>query len=43
MMYNPAGYDPNGFSTPDLGDPRRQEKLPGGYATQGQARQRPLR
>ena len=21
----------------DLGDPRRQEKLPGGYATQGQA------
>ena len=37
MMYNPAGYDPSGFSTPDLGDPRRQEKLPGGYATQGQA------
>ena len=36
-MYNPAGYDPSGFSTPDLGDPRRQEKLPGGYATQGQA------
>lgn len=37
MMYNSAGYDPSGLSTPDLGDPRRQEKLPGGYATQGQA------
>ena len=37
MMYNPAGYDPSGFSTPDLGDPRRQEKPPGGYATHGQA------
>jgi len=38
MMYNPAGYDPSGFGVgPDLGDPRRQEKLPGGYATQGQA------
>ncbi|MFZ9617843.1 MAG: hypothetical protein ACO29Y_05965 [Holophagaceae bacterium] len=36
-MYNPAAYDPSGFSTPDLGDPRRQEKLPGGYATQGQS------
>ena len=37
-MYNPAGYDPSGFGVgPDLGDPRRQEKLPGGYATQGQA------
>jgi hypothetical protein len=31
MMYNPAGYDPSGFGVgPDLGDPRRQEKLPGG-------------
>jgi len=38
MIYNPAGYDPSGFGVgPDLGDPRRQEKLPGGYATQGQA------
>ena len=38
MMYNPAGYDPSGFGVgPDLGDPRRQEKLPGSYATQGQA------
>lgn len=38
MTYNPSGYDPSGFGVgPDLGDPRRQEKLPGGYATQGQA------
>ena len=37
MMYNPVGYDLSGFSTPDLGDPRRQENLPGSYATQGQA------
>ena len=38
MIYNPAGYDPSGFGVgPDLGDPRRQDKLPGGYATQGQA------
>tara|TARA_B100000085_G_scaffold58053_1_gene50901 strand:- start:651 stop:1064 length:414 start_codon:yes stop_codon:yes gene_type:complete len=38
MMYNPAGFDPQGLDmNADLGDPRRQEKLPGGYATQGQA------
>ena len=37
-MYNHAGFDPQGLDmTADLGDPRRQEKLPGGYATQGQA------
>ena len=40
MTYNPFG---GGFNSSylnmatDLGDPRRQEKLPGGYATQGQA------
>ena len=33
-----AGFDPSGLGMPeDLGDPRRQSKLPGGYATQGQA------
>jgi hypothetical protein len=33
-----AGFDPTGLSMAhDLGDPRRQEGLPGGYATQGQA------
>jgi hypothetical protein len=38
MMYNTAGFDPQGLDmNADLGDPRRQEKLPGGYATQGQA------
>ena len=38
MMYNPAGFDPQGLDmNADLGDPRRQEKLPGSYATQGQA------
>jgi hypothetical protein len=38
MMYNSAGFDPQGLDmNADLGDPRRQEKLPGGYATQGQA------
>tara|TARA_A100001515_G_scaffold29828_1_gene23258 strand:- start:453 stop:863 length:411 start_codon:yes stop_codon:yes gene_type:complete len=37
-MYNPAGFNPQGLDmNADLGDPRRQEKLPGGYATQGQA------
>jgi len=37
-MYNHAGFDPQGLDmNADLGDPRRQEKLPGGYATQGQA------
>ena len=37
-MYNPAGFDAQGLDmNSDLGDPRRQEKLPGGYATQGQA------
>ena len=34
---NGAGFDPSGFDMTDLGDPRRQSKLPGGYATQGQA------
>ena len=38
MMYNPAGFNPQGLDmNADLGDPRRQEKLPGGYAAQGQA------
>ena len=32
-----AGFDPAGLDMQDLGDPRRQEGLPGGYATQGQA------
>ena len=33
-----AGFDPSGLGMPeDLGDPRRQSKLPGGYATQGQS------
>ena len=31
------GFDPAGLDMADLGDPRRQEGLPGGYATQGQA------
>jgi len=31
------GFDPAGLSMDNLGDPRRQEGLPGGYATQGQA------
>jgi len=31
------GFDPAGLNMDDLGDPRRQEGLPGGYATQGQA------
>tara|TARA_B100001113_G_scaffold93029_1_gene74510 strand:+ start:1991 stop:2221 length:231 start_codon:yes stop_codon:yes gene_type:complete len=34
---NGAGFDPAGLDMEDLGDPRRQEGLPGGYATQGQA------
>ena len=35
---NGAGFDPSGLTMDDgLGDPRRQSKLPGGYATQGQA------
>ena len=34
---NGEGFDPSGFDMTDLGDPRRQSKLPGGYATQGQA------
>ena len=34
---NGAGFDPSGFDMTDIGDPRRQSKLPGGYATQGQA------
>ena len=38
MMYNQAGFDAQGLDmNNDLGDPRRQERLPGGYATQGQA------
>ena len=32
-----AGFDPSGLNMDNLGDPRRQEGLPGGYATQGQA------
>ena len=33
-----AGFDPAGLGmSHDLGDPRRQSRLPGGYATQGQA------
>ena len=33
-----AGFDSSGLGMPeDLGDPRRQSKLPGGYATQGQS------
>ena len=33
-----AGFDQSGLQmSGDLGDPRRQEGLPGGYATQGQA------
>ena len=31
------GFDPSGLDMANLGDPRRQEGLPGGYATQGQA------
>ena len=35
---NNIGFDQSGLQmSPDLGDPRRQSKLPGGYATQGQA------
>lgn len=37
-MYNPAGFNSFGLGMdPKLGDPRRQEGLPGGFATQGQA------
>ena len=37
-MTNYAGFDQSGLEmNADLGDPRRQSKLPGGYATQGQA------
>ena len=33
-----AGFDQSGLAMDkDLGDPRRQMGLPGGYATQGQA------
>jgi len=33
-----AGFDPAGLGmSHDLGDPRRQSRLPGGYATQGQS------
>ena len=33
-----AGFDSAGLGmSEDIGDPRRQSKLPGGYATQGQA------
>ena len=33
-----GGVDQSGLSMDnDLGDPRRQSRLPGGYATQGQA------
>ena len=38
MTYNPYGFNSSYLGmAKDLGDPRRQEKLPGGYATQGQA------
>ena len=38
MTYNPFGFNSSYLDmSQDLGDPRRQEKLPGGYATQGQA------
>ena len=38
MTYNPFGFNSSYLDmAQDLGDPRRQEKLPGGYATQGQA------
>lgn len=37
MMYNPAGFNPTGLDMDSaLGDPRRQEKLPGGWSNQGQ-------
>ena len=36
-MMNTGGFDQAGLDMEDLGDPRRQEGLPGGYATQGQA------
>jgi hypothetical protein len=37
-MYNPAGFNSAGLGMdPNLGDPRRQENLPGSFATQGQA------
>ena len=33
-----SGFDASGLGmSQDIGDPRRQSKLPGGYATQGQA------
>ncbi len=33
-----SGFDSAGLGmSEDIGDPRRQSKLPGGYATQGQA------
>ena len=31
------GFNPAGLDMADLGDPRRQEGLPGGYSNQGQA------
>tara|TARA_R100001015_G_C4556311_1_gene117074 strand:- start:264 stop:497 length:234 start_codon:yes stop_codon:yes gene_type:complete len=35
---NNAGFDQSGLQmSDDIGDPRRQSRLPGGYATQGQA------
>ena len=39
MTYNPfgGGFNSSYLDMSDLGDPRRQVKLPGGYATQGQA------
>ena len=37
MNYNPYGFNSSYLDMSDLGDPRRQVKLPGGYATQGQA------
>ena len=34
---NGAGFDPAGLDMAAFGEPRRQDGLPGGYATQGQA------
>ena len=37
-MQGYPGFDQSGLHmSSDLGDPRRQSKLPGGYATQGQS------
>ena len=44
MTYNPYGFNSSYLDmAQDLGDPRRQEKLPGGYATQGPGCKRSIR